>query len=306
MSGRRRGFTLIELLVVIAIIAVLVALLLPAVQQAREAARRSQCKNNLKQFGVALSDYHDTFTAYPPGLVIPATCLVANNNQNWGWGTSILPYVDQLPLYEKLAPDGCNMPAPNNVYPDGKVYLQQPLPGFVCPTDVGDSTNIFMQGYTKNNYCINEMIGGNNSRVRIRDIVDGTSNTMLVAERALRRDPAGQRYTGAIVWGRSNVTDAGSRFRVNFPINIYNPTTSNSSIAADNGCYRHQISSLHAGGAHVVMCDGSVTFMNENIACNPAAGSTTTCLGMTSTMAGQGYVLQNLFFLDDGQQTTIE
>ena len=76
-------------------------------------------------------------------------------------------------LYEKLAPDGCNMPAPNNVYPDGKVYLQQPLPGFVCPTDVGDSTNIFMQGYTKNNYCINEMIGGNNSRVRIRDIVDG-------------------------------------------------------------------------------------------------------------------------------------
>ncbi len=93
---RRRGFTLIELLVVIAIIAVLVALLLPAVQQAREAARRSQCKNNLKQMGLALHNYHDTYTMFPNGNVA--------STGGWGmsWYMRILPYVDQAPVYNKL------------------------------------------------------------------------------------------------------------------------------------------------------------------------------------------------------------
>src|SRR6187401_2658539 len=90
----RRGFTLIELLVVIAIIAILIALLLPAVQQAREAARRSQCKNNLKQIGIALHNYHDTFNALPPGWV---------QTNRWGWGTMVLPGLDQAPLYNSLS-----------------------------------------------------------------------------------------------------------------------------------------------------------------------------------------------------------
>jgi len=306
MSLRRRtGFTLIELLVVIAIIAVLVALLLPAVQQAREAARRSQCKNSLKQFGIAMADYHDTHSVFPPGLFVPAagSCTVVTANQQWGWGTAILPFMDQLPLFEKLNPDGCNLPAPGTLF-NGIALLQQPLPAFTCPTDVGDTLNVFMSNYTKSNYTVSENIGGNSGtaggKVRIRDITDGTSNVMLVAERALRREPAGQRYTGAIVWGRATVTDAGSRFRVNFPINSPSPTTSNSSITGDNGCYRHQISSLHVGGAQVVMCDGRVVFLSENIASNPAAGSTTTCLAMATSMAGSGFVLQNLFFKDDG------
>jgi prepilin-type N-terminal cleavage/methylation domain-containing protein/prepilin-type processing-associated H-X9-DG protein len=94
----RRGFTLIELLVVIAIIAVLIALLLPAVQQAREAARRTQCKNNLKQLGLALHNFHDTFLHFPIGEY-------NNDNNQWGWITFILPYFDQGPLYTALTVD---------------------------------------------------------------------------------------------------------------------------------------------------------------------------------------------------------
>lgn len=98
---RRRGFTLIELLVVIAIIAVLIALLLPAVQQAREAARRTQCKNNLKQMGLAMHNYHDTYNMFPPGAIASSV---------GGWGTSwymrVLPFVDQAPVFNKLTFSG--------------------------------------------------------------------------------------------------------------------------------------------------------------------------------------------------------
>src|SRR6188472_548040 len=100
----RRGFTLIELLVVIAIIAILIALLLPAVQQAREAARRSQCKNNLKQLGLALHNYHDTSNTLPPGWIAVPT-MSGNTNASapcWGWGTMILPGLDQAPLYSSM------------------------------------------------------------------------------------------------------------------------------------------------------------------------------------------------------------
>src|SRR5579859_7854071 len=95
---KRKGFTLIELLVVIAIIAVLVALLLPAVQQAREAARRSQCKNNLKQFGLALHNYHDAYKMFPPGGDAQSW-----GNSNWlNWQAKILPFIDQGPLYNQI------------------------------------------------------------------------------------------------------------------------------------------------------------------------------------------------------------
>ncbi|MFO1020504.1 MAG: DUF1559 domain-containing protein [Planctomycetales bacterium] len=105
MSRQRKGFTLIELLVVIAIIAVLIALLLPAVQQAREAARRTECRNNLHQIGLALHNYHDSYNLFPPGWVFdPARTTTPASLQYgcWGWGTFILPYMDNLTIYNAI------------------------------------------------------------------------------------------------------------------------------------------------------------------------------------------------------------
>src|SRR5687767_6712264 len=101
LFNQRRAFTLIELLVVIAIIAVLIALLLPAVQQAREAARRTQCKNNLRQFGIALHSYHDSFNVFPPGWIgVENGVQTPHEGVNGaGWGTMILPFVEQSAIY---------------------------------------------------------------------------------------------------------------------------------------------------------------------------------------------------------------
>src|SRR5687768_201165 len=100
-SSSRRAFTLIELLVVIAIIGILVALLLPAVQQAREAARRTQCKNNLKQLGLALHNYHDQHKLLPPGYVSDYTTAGTDTGPGWGWAAMILPQIDQGPLFNR-------------------------------------------------------------------------------------------------------------------------------------------------------------------------------------------------------------
>src|SRR5690606_35270992 len=101
---RRTGFTLIELLVVIAIIAILIALLLPAVQQAREAARRTQCKNNMKQKGPAVHNYHDVFGMFPPAGTADGVGNNMNQNDAWGWPIRLLPYIDQGPLYNQIDP----------------------------------------------------------------------------------------------------------------------------------------------------------------------------------------------------------
>ena len=132
-----RAFTLIELLVVIAIIAVLIALLLPAVQQAREAARRTQCKNNLKQFGLALHNYHDTH------LLFPSAVFWTDANRDgqadtdvghWAWGTMVLPFLEQGNLFTRLRA-GALTPLQSHTASPG--ILKTSLPVFLCPTDDG-------------------------------------------------------------------------------------------------------------------------------------------------------------------------
>jgi prepilin-type N-terminal cleavage/methylation domain-containing protein len=159
--ARRHGFTLIELLVVIAIIAILIALLLPAVQQAREAARRTQCKNNLKQIGLAIHNYESAFQRFPLGVQIPWAIVDTDANMeyhgNFGpnWAVGILPYVDQAPLFNNNSANlqtfcGAAVGTPNGTEPAGAngmgwrlTLVNQRLPVYLCPSDSGNNANPF-------------------------------------------------------------------------------------------------------------------------------------------------------------------
>ncbi len=183
-SVSRPGFTLIELLVVIAIIAILIALLLPAVQQAREAARRTQCRNNLKQLGLGLHNYHDAFTVFPPGGTY-RTGMAAQAG-HWSPQARLLPYLDQANL--------------NNLIDFSRGYGVQPtvssvrVPVFLCPSEINDRMN---GNHWPINYAANVgewlvwspvtgQVGtgafGPNSKLGTRDFTDGTSNSMMLAE----------------------------------------------------------------------------------------------------------------------------
>ena len=137
LLNRRRGFTLIELLVVIAIIAVLIALLLPAVQQAREAARRSTCKNNLKQIGLGLHNYHESFNVFPPGYVDSSA---AAGQGDYSWMAMLLPQVDQAPLYNQLRVGNVSFSA-NMAIAANLTVMQTPLPAFACPSNPTSQLN---------------------------------------------------------------------------------------------------------------------------------------------------------------------
>ncbi|QDU97096.1 DUF1559 domain-containing protein [Lignipirellula cremea] len=139
--SRQRGFTLVELLVVIAIIGVLVALLLPAVQMAREAARRSTCTNNLKQIGLAMANYHDAHKVFPPGCVYTTAVGAFDSNSGndlWSWGAMILPQLEENSLYSALGVGTGQKPMRATV--PGKM-IEQPLEAYRCPSDSGPNLN---------------------------------------------------------------------------------------------------------------------------------------------------------------------
>ncbi|MES2788228.1 MAG: DUF1559 domain-containing protein [Planctomycetota bacterium] len=292
-NSLRRGFTLIELLVVIAIIAVLIALLLPAVQQAREAARRSQCKNNFKQIGLGLHNYHDSFKGFQPGLY--------NNINQWGtlaaservgWLPAILPYIDQAPLYNQWQSE----------YASGTNALNFSLrttviPVLSCPSDPnagkmsgwgnGFAANLLLSGGARAWGAQNtatDSAGGTptglffpNSNVGLRDITDGTSNTIMSSEVNLYPD------NGATVAGCSANSDPRglmwNNVHMGSLIITLRPPNSPVADVVGYGCQNSPSTpcvcglsngvitprSQHVGGVHAGLADGSVRFISSNI-----------------------------------------
>ena len=215
----RPAFTLIELLVVIAIIAVLIALLLPAVQSAREAARRASCQNNLKQIGLAMHNYHSTFDVFPIGYVAQPNTNLSITTPGWGWASAILPQLEQAAIYNAA---NLNLPIEG---PSNLTVRTSALAVFVCPSDrssgqftVTDINNNPIADAWSNSYAGNfgrdvniakNPTGGNglfmcNLAFGIKDITDGSNQTILVGERAAinTRTP----WAGAINGGTCRIT----------------------------------------------------------------------------------------------------
>jgi len=309
MVRLRRGFTLIELLVVIAIIAVLIALLLPAVQQAREAARRSQCQNNLKQHGLALHNYHDTHNVFPPGgISIPmpvgsTTDADFNNNEGWGWGAFILPFLEQGNLHTQLGVTKRQLREliASTVMINGqleRVLMQTPLAVFKCPSDpTGPTQESALSVNAAGNPARMNWGGGNGGAPNT--FFAGTSNYVGVAGNfEVRRGPPNQgrvndgilarnsdtrmgsitdgtsntfmvgerdTYCGASAWvGNRSPFGSGPRGMNNTVGTSHLPLNHDPPIFANNEC-SETFSSPHTGGGYFLLADGSVRFVSENI-----------------------------------------
>lgn len=322
---RKRGFTLIELLVVIAIIAILVALLLPAVQQAREAARRTQCKNNLHNLAIGIHNYHDTFSHFPMAVNADgsitggsgAGSVIDNNNPNhcqlWhrGW-LGALPFIDQAPAYNALdlalptgsynrggAPVACGGANADPFVNGNSAIVSQVISVFQCPSDPG------RDHYTGNgahyrisaaaragghfgaitNYDFSvrrhsswrrqwaeegttnrttRRMFGVHSNSRIRDVRDGTTNTVMIAEGT--RDV---KNGIANTWGYSKWVGNGIDFAASEGINFWIccPWWGTPDTSTDAGRTRNwgAPGSAHTGGLQVALGDASVRFISENI-----------------------------------------
>ena len=298
----RHAFTLIELLVVIAIIAVLIALLLPAVQQAREAARRSQCKNNLKQLGLALHNYHDNCKILPNNSLDATSWTGIQKGTQL---TQLLPYVDAQGLYKKIDFNVFNTESINidgkpvysfviqsficpsdtidpgngggraftNYAPSMGAQQMDPHPAATgCPSypPAGFYTGGYFGGTAGHG---NTMTGDNSSGLwsrmtwsaRLRDVTDGTSNTIAMGE--VRPRCSDHVNNG---WYHNNSIWVATTAPINFK------TCSNDEdqgLAAANVCNQwytwntsQGFKSRHKGGAHFVMADGAVRFLNDTIA----------------------------------------
>ncbi|MEQ8854804.1 DUF1559 domain-containing protein [Gimesia sp.] len=307
LISTRRGFTLIELLVVIAIIAILIALLLPAVQQAREAARRSTCKNNMKQIGLALHNYHDVYSTFPVGAL-------PGNRPNWRVG--ILPAIDQAPLFNQLSisghwASGCNSSSSYGQQATGTnlVLVGLKIPVFQCPSNpldpnnpsgsmcnydklqchdyVGISgatpdpaptprTNVCSTGASYGVYCNNGiLVPGKN--YRFRDITDGASNTMIVGEQSGSvgtNDWRTNYHGGWRGWSssgdvatRTGAHHVGGVTTIAFQINAKSGQSGGNTVPRSNSAYSGNtvLNSHHTGGIHMLLADGGVRFISENI-----------------------------------------
>jgi prepilin-type N-terminal cleavage/methylation domain-containing protein/prepilin-type processing-associated H-X9-DG protein len=266
-SPRRAGFTLIELLVVIAIIAVLIGLLLPAVQKTREAANRSRCLNNLKQIGLGLHHYHDVQGRFPQPRPNPLVFTSFGLPGNWMW--RILPYVELDNISKKVVNAG-----------DYNQASHTPIKLFVCPSDnrgqlIYSVTTSAYGAVACTSYLgvtgTNEKFGGDatngvfyprSTGVRIADILDGTSTTLLVGE----RPPSADLY-----WGWWAFSDYDSLLAARNLVNVYFQCRSRlpglfSPGNFDDNCDSQHFWSPHPNGGNWLFGDGSVKFLGYSAA----------------------------------------
>ena len=326
----RKGFTLVELLVVIAIIGILVGLLLPAVQAAREAARRMSCSNNLKQIGLALHNYNDTYKKFPSGQYYcrrDMACTAARNTwlQGWGWHASILPFIEQGNL-------GRTLNYSLNLYDPANLQLiRTPMPIFQCPSDATRRPLIPPSGSTTDtrliatsNYCGNGGSFSNSfnsdidtsvnprsstwlngvlrrdSSHSFQDITDGTSNTALVGEVThynFTWDPTMYGH-----WDPPSGTACCTLAMVRHGNQRLNPPPTATAVVKREGFH-----SLHTGGAQFVYCDGSVHFISESIDFSNRQFASFPNDPFDSAGNGAGYgVYQRLFSRNDGLIMNLE
>lgn len=283
MQTRRNGFTLVELLVVIAIIGILIALLLPAIQSAREAARRASCTNNLKQMGLGLHLHHDSYNTLPAGWTgyDPHTRRADPEGEpGWGWGSHILPFMEETNTLKNYVRSESSITAPVNAQARTAIISL-----YRCPSDVGKSTFVYPEeqgahehedGHeheadvppvelATSNYvgvfgaqdmdvmCEQHLCQGDglmilNRRMRFRDIVDGLSHTFVVGERTT--DLGYATWLGAVPGSHHGHTlVAGAA--------VYPPNAREES--------EHNFSSRHPAGANFLSADGSVRLVPSQI-----------------------------------------
>jgi prepilin-type N-terminal cleavage/methylation domain-containing protein len=320
---KRPAFTLVELLVVIAIIGVLVALLLPAVQAAREAARRMQCSNNVKQLALAMHNHHDAYGRFPPGGAADRPPFGTNTSDDWGssWMVYILPYLEQGNVYQQWQFYGAS-----GVFNQNNINLRTKLqvPGYLCPSSPLPKVTLNQNTTMTSNYVAiagaapglipnytesrsqttpyGIVSGGGvlypNSQVTFGSIPDGSSNTMLVSEHSdfmTKTDMSKADWRGAQPWGWSiGVKGSGEppNFYTGSDNRSFNMTTIRYNVnkktgwATGNGdcggsgvCLDYgqniPINSAHGGGVTIALGDGSVRFINDNVALDVLAALAT-------------------------------
>ncbi|RMF38797.1 MAG: DUF1559 domain-containing protein [Planctomycetota bacterium] len=300
----KKGFTLVELLVVIAIIGILVGLLLPAVQAAREAARRMQCQNNLKQLALACLNYESAIKRFPMAFVPAVTPYPPNRNNNnvesWGWCALILPYVEQSNLYNNLGVNQYSLRAviagenPSLTSAQAQALLQTPIQTFMCPSDTGAGGDLIHRQRHFGGGVGTQKAGLGNWRPARANYIScrGTrdqpqsrldTHGMMMENTAIRFADVtdgtsntfllGERdslYGRGATWiGTRNPRGARARGIYYVTANVRPPLNSSDPPfgwnRSSNRAVQAGFSSLHTGGAHFAYVDGSVHFISENI-----------------------------------------